>query len=121
MKEKIKALEEVSKPVADYLKSNFDPHCTVIITDSHIRLVRDEIGIPVRNNELEKKVAALEGSVQAQPQDKLLHSLSIIKGRVKLDSFTLKGVTSYEIKTSSRTLADITLNICVETSNVFVD
>ncbi|NFR85713.1 helix-turn-helix domain-containing protein [Clostridium botulinum] len=43
----IKKLEEVCKPVVDYLKKNWDPHCTVVITDSQIRLVRDEIGIPI--------------------------------------------------------------------------
>ncbi|NFH02198.1 hypothetical protein FC831_18380, partial [Clostridium botulinum] len=46
-KEELKKLEEVCKPVVDYLKKNYDPHCTVVITDSQIRLVRDEIGIPV--------------------------------------------------------------------------
>ncbi|NFN14645.1 hypothetical protein FDB56_06955 [Clostridium botulinum] len=43
----IKKLEEVCKPVVDYLKKNYDPHCAVVITDSQIRLVRDEIGIPI--------------------------------------------------------------------------
>ncbi|OSA98149.1 UNVERIFIED_ORG: hypothetical protein B2H98_05520 [Clostridium botulinum] len=47
-KEELKNLEEVCKPVVDYLKKNYDPHCTVVITDSQMRLVRDEIGIPVR-------------------------------------------------------------------------
>ncbi len=51
MEEKIKALEEISKPVVDYLKNNCDPYCTVIITDSHIKLVRDEIGIPVKSDD----------------------------------------------------------------------
>ena len=43
----IENLEKLCKPVAEYLKEHYDPHCTVVITDSHIRLVRDEIGIPV--------------------------------------------------------------------------
>jgi hypothetical protein len=55
----IKELEELCKPVAEYLKKNWDPHCTVVITDSHIRLVRDEMGIPVRT--------AQEVPVQEQP------------------------------------------------------
>lgn len=42
----IKTLEEICTPVVDYIKKNWDPHCTVIITDSQIKLVRDEIGIP---------------------------------------------------------------------------
>ncbi|OOM74563.1 hypothetical protein CLPUN_38040 [Clostridium puniceum] len=43
----IKELEKICKPVADYLKNNCDPYCTVVITDAHIKLVRDEMGIPV--------------------------------------------------------------------------
>lgn len=49
--EQIKALEAVCKPVVDYLKENYDPHYTVIITDSLIKLVRDEIGIPVKSDD----------------------------------------------------------------------
>lgn len=58
-KEEIDKLEELCKPIAEYLKSNYDPYATVVITDSHIKLVRGEIGIPV-------KETALEGSVQEQ-------------------------------------------------------
>ncbi|MBN1076984.1 hypothetical protein [Clostridium botulinum] len=59
-KEELKRLEEVCKPVVDYLKKNYDPHCTVVITDSQIRLVRDEIGIPVGT--------AQEVPIQEQPK-----------------------------------------------------
>jgi hypothetical protein len=51
-KEEIAKLEELCKPVAEYLKSNYDPYATVVITDSHIKLYRGEIGIPVRNYDL---------------------------------------------------------------------
>lgn len=47
MEEKIKELEELCKPVSEYLKKNWNPHCTVIITDTHIKLVRDEVSIPL--------------------------------------------------------------------------
>lgn len=47
MKVKSKNLEEICRPIAEYLKNNYDPHCTIIITDTQIKLVRDEIGIPV--------------------------------------------------------------------------
>ena len=43
----MKELEQLCRPVVNYLKNNWDPHCTVVITDSHIKLVRDEMGIPV--------------------------------------------------------------------------
>lgn len=58
----MRLLEEACTSVANYLKKNQDPHCTVIITDSQIRLVRDEIGIPVRT--------AQEVPVQEQPNIK---------------------------------------------------
>lgn len=46
---RINELEEVCKPVIEYLKNNYDMmHCTVVINGSQIRLVRDEIGIPVK-------------------------------------------------------------------------
>ena len=47
-KQKIEELNVLCKPVVDYLNENYDPHCSVVITDSQIRLVRDEIGIPVK-------------------------------------------------------------------------
>ena len=44
---KIDKLEEMCRPISDYLKENYCPYDTVVITDDKIRLVRDEIGIPV--------------------------------------------------------------------------
>lgn len=41
----IEDLKDVCMTVVNYLKVNFDTYCTVVITDSQIRLVRDEIGI----------------------------------------------------------------------------
>ncbi|WP_315080833.1 hypothetical protein [uncultured Clostridium sp.] len=68
----IKNLEEICKPVVDYLKKNWDPHCTVVITDSQIRLVRDEIGIPV-------------GTAQEVPvQEQLTESEKVILAAAKI-------------------------------------
>ena len=50
-KEKRVDFEKLSKKVSDFIKENYDPHTTVIITDSHIKIVRDEIGIPVERVE----------------------------------------------------------------------
>ncbi|AGF56423.1 hypothetical protein B0P06_005312 [Clostridium saccharoperbutylacetonicum] len=47
----IEKLQELCKPVTEYLKNNWDPHCTVVITDNHIKLVRDEIGCPMRSDD----------------------------------------------------------------------
>ena len=47
----IENLEKLCKPVADYLKEHYDPHCTVIIAEDYIKLVEDIIGIPVRSDD----------------------------------------------------------------------
>ena len=44
---KMDKLEELCKPISDYLRDNYCPHDSIVITDDKIRLVRDEIGIPV--------------------------------------------------------------------------
>ena len=54
---KIDKLEEMCRPISDYLKENYCPYDTVVITDDKIRLVRDEIDIPVdRENEVEDEL-----------------------------------------------------------------
>lgn len=30
----------------EYLRKYGDPHCTIVVTQNQVRLVRDEIGIP---------------------------------------------------------------------------
>lgn len=50
-KEDFENLKDMCMPVIQYLKENCDPYYTVVITDSQIRLVRDEIGIPVESND----------------------------------------------------------------------
>ncbi|MDR3595151.1 hypothetical protein [Clostridium sp.] len=47
----IEKLKELSEPLVEYLKNNWDSHCTIIITDSCIKLVRDEIGIPLKSDD----------------------------------------------------------------------
>lgn len=50
-------LEELCRPISDYLKENYCPYDSVVITDDKIRLVRDEIGIPVeRDSEVEDEL-----------------------------------------------------------------
>lgn len=44
-------LEKICKPVALHLQEGYGPHTSVIITDGQIRLVKDEIGIPVRSDD----------------------------------------------------------------------
>lgn len=48
--EKIKELEEISKPILEFLKNNYNPHTAVVISESGIKVVSDEINIPIRYN-----------------------------------------------------------------------
>lgn len=46
--EEIKELQEISKPILEFLKNNYNPHTTVIISEDGIKVVSDEINIPIR-------------------------------------------------------------------------
>lgn len=50
-REDMKKLEEMCKPIVEFLKENYSPYATVVITDTNIRLTRDEFGIPVKSND----------------------------------------------------------------------
>lgn len=43
----IKELEELCKPVVDYLRENYNPYYGIVITDEGIKLMNVEIGIPM--------------------------------------------------------------------------
>jgi hypothetical protein len=40
-------LYAMAAPIAVYLRNTLGPHCTVVITDEQVRVVRDECGIPL--------------------------------------------------------------------------
>ena len=59
-KSKMDKLEELCRPISDYLRDNYCPYDSIVITDDKIRLVRDEIGIPVdRDSELSVEEATI--------------------------------------------------------------
>lgn len=49
MEEKIAKLNKISEPVIDFIKENYNPHTTVIISEDSIKVVTDEINIPLIN------------------------------------------------------------------------
>lgn len=49
MEEKITKLNKISEPVIDFIKENYHPHTTVIISEDSIKVVTDEINIPLIN------------------------------------------------------------------------
>lgn len=54
-------------------------------------------------------------------EDRALHSLKIENGKIKLDDFSLKYVTGYEIKSSAAGTTELILKIIVKASNVLID
>lgn len=45
--EKIEEIEKLTKPIVEYLKKNYNPHTSLIIDSNSIRVVSDEISIPI--------------------------------------------------------------------------
>lgn len=43
-------LQEITQPIIKFLKQNYDPHTTIVITTEYIKIVRDEFGIPIKND-----------------------------------------------------------------------
>lgn len=39
-------LKELSKEISEILRGEYDPHTTVVINDSHVRIVQDAEGFP---------------------------------------------------------------------------
>ena len=46
--EKFNEFEKIVKPVSDFIRKKYDIHTTVIITDSAAKIVKDDIGIPIK-------------------------------------------------------------------------
>lgn len=46
--EKIKQLKEISKPIIEFMQKNYNPHTTVIINEDSIKVVSDELRIPIQ-------------------------------------------------------------------------
>ena len=49
MDEKITELKKISEPVISFIKENYNPHTAVIINEDSIKVVTDEINIPIIN------------------------------------------------------------------------
>lgn len=45
--EKQKEIEKITRPIIEYIKNNYNPHTTVIINENCIKVVADEISIPI--------------------------------------------------------------------------
>lgn len=45
----IKELTKISEPVINFIKENYNPHTTIIISEDSIKVVTDEMNIPLIN------------------------------------------------------------------------
>lgn len=45
-KEKFNELEELARPLVDYIRENYHPHVTVVVTDTFVRVTEDLMGVP---------------------------------------------------------------------------
>lgn len=51
--EDIEKIETLCKPILDYLKKHYNPHTSIIIDSSRVRLVEDIIYMPISYTEEE--------------------------------------------------------------------
>ena len=96
---KIDKLEELCRPISDYLRENYCPYDSIVITDDKIRLVRDEIGIPVDREEEDeldnlynKLVKEIDDDINEQLQE--LFNNKEIEVKVSYDKST-KALEEY--------------------------
>ncbi len=48
--ERAKELEKISQPIIEFIKKYYNPHTTVAISEDSIKVVSDEISIPIKYN-----------------------------------------------------------------------
>lgn len=44
-------LELIAKPIIEYIKKNYNPHTSIVISEESIKVVADEIYIPIIEKE----------------------------------------------------------------------
>lgn len=50
MEGNIKELEEITKPLIKFIKENYNPHTSIVVNEKSIKVVSDEINIPLVSN-----------------------------------------------------------------------
>ena len=45
-KSEIENIKEMAEPLVKYLRKYYDPHTTIVITDSNVTFMQDYIGMP---------------------------------------------------------------------------
>ncbi|MFR7544577.1 MAG: hypothetical protein ACLUWN_01320 [Clostridia bacterium] len=47
--EELKKIKQIAKPLIDFIKQNYNPHTSIVINEDSIKVVTDEINIPLIN------------------------------------------------------------------------
>ena len=47
--EELKKIELIARPLIDFIKQNYNPHTSIVINEDSIKVVTDEINIPLIN------------------------------------------------------------------------
>lgn len=98
---KIADLEELCKPVIEYLKENSDPYVEITITSEHIKVKRDIMSIPVAATECEE-MKILVVDEQSQGYTKEFTDIKRLKDAV----IQLLDNNVYEIKIKRKAVLD---------------
>lgn len=51
IRENLKELEDLARPLADYLKANHHPHTAVVVTSEHVDLWEETMGVPFKRGD----------------------------------------------------------------------
>ncbi len=43
--DKLQELQELSKPLRDYLRNNYDPYCKIVISSDEANIIRSEMQV----------------------------------------------------------------------------
>ncbi|CEK34286.1 hypothetical protein UMC2_34971 [[Clostridium] sordellii] len=43
----IETLRNICRPICEYINEHYDPYTQIIITDKQVKIMKDEIGIPM--------------------------------------------------------------------------
>lgn len=50
MENKTEELKIITKPIVDFLKENYNPHTTIVITNDYVKVLSDAMGVPIKND-----------------------------------------------------------------------
>ena len=40
-------IKKLAEPLIEYLSKNYNPHCVIVVSDTHVRVMATELSLPV--------------------------------------------------------------------------